>query len=188
MRTIGLTTLRSGTLAGISTALLILSGACNKDVDATGPRAAAQSRAALATLTTLSAISTDPISDIVNAAMAAWAAKDATAYAALFAADAQLINPVGAVFIGRDALRNIHIFLFNGPFAGSTLTFVVRDIRFLTGTVAIVYLDLSITGYAFPPPGTSASADGVIRARVTWVVEKRGGEWQIVSMQNTSRP
>lgn len=184
MRRIGSPGLRAATFAAIPAALLALSTACSKGADATAPRAATQSRAALATL---SAIPTDPILDIVNAAIAAWAAKDATAYAGLFAVDAQLINPAGALFSGRDALRNLHVFLFNGPFAGSTLTLAVRDIRFLTGTIAIVYLDLSITGYAFAPPGT-ASTDGTLRARVTWVVEKQRGEWQIVSAQHTSLP
>ena len=66
------------------------------------------------------------------------------------------------------------MFLFNGPFAGSTLTLVVRDIQFLTGTIAIVYLDTSLTGYAFLPPGLPSSG-GVQRNRSTWVVEKRGG-------------
>jgi hypothetical protein len=70
---------------------------------------------------------------------------------------------------------------------GSTLALAVRDIEFLTGTAAIVYLDLSITGYAFLPPGLPASSDGVLRARVTWVVEKLRGEWQILFMQNTSQ-
>jgi uncharacterized protein (TIGR02246 family) len=96
-------------------------------------------------------------------------------------------NPSGALVFGQDAYRALHVVLFNGPFAGSTLGLAVREIQFLTGTVAIVYLDLSITGYAVVPPGVTPPSDGVLRARVTWVVEKRGGEWQILFMQNTSQ-
>jgi uncharacterized protein (TIGR02246 family) len=90
------------------------------------------------------------------------------------------------VISGRDAFRDLHVFLFNGPFAGSTLTIAVRDIQFLTGTIAIVYLDESLTGFAALPPGVPSSG-GVVHTRATWVVEKRGGEWQIVFQQLTSQ-
>lgn len=176
--------LRAANFAAIPAVLLLLTTACKDGSNATGPLAPLQIQSAQASL---SAIPTDGILDIVSGREAAWAAKDAAAYAAAFAADLQFINPAGALFSGRDAFRALHVLLFNGPFAGSTLTLQVRDVQFLTGTIAIVYLDLSITGYAFLPPGTSPPTDGVLRARVTWVVEKRTGDWQIVSMQNTSQ-
>jgi uncharacterized protein (TIGR02246 family) len=122
--------------------------------------------------------------DIVSAVTAAWTAKDASAYTAPYAEDFQLINPIGALVTGRDAFRAQHAFLFGGPFAGSTQTIDVRDIQFLTGTIAIVYQDVSLTGYAFLPPGLPSSG-GVVRTRVTWVVEKRGGRWEIVFQQMT---
>lgn len=179
-----LPTPRAATLAALPALLVAISAGCNEESDATGPVAAHATEASAANL---GAIPTGPILDIVHAATEAWAAKNAAAYAALFAVDVQLINPLGVVISGQDAFRATHSFLFNGPFAGSTLTLVVRDIQFLTGTVAIVYLDLSITGYAFLPPGLPSPSDGVARARVTWVIEKRNGEWQVVFMQNTAQ-
>jgi uncharacterized protein (TIGR02246 family) len=178
------TSLRAATVA--ATAILLLGGAtaCAEESDATGPLAAPTTQAPQVSQ---SAIPTDAILDIVSGRTAAWAAKDAAAYAAAFAADVRFINPVGVLVSGRDAFRALHVFLFNGPFAGSTLNLAVRDIQFLTGTVAIVYLDLSITGYAFLPPGVTPPNDGVLRSRVTWVVEKRRGEWQILFMQNTDQ-
>jgi len=169
-----------------TTAILLLVGstACTEKSDATGPLAAPQAQAPQVRL---SGIPTDGILDVVAGRIAAWTAKDAAAYASAFAPDGQLINPAGVLISGQDAVRATHVFLFTGPFAGSTLAFAVHDIQFLTGTVAVVYLNLSITGYAFLPPGVTASSDGVLRARVTWVVEKRGGEWQIVLQQNTSQ-
>lgn len=131
-------------------------------------------------------IPTDPILDIVQAVTAAWTAKDASAYTAPYATDVHVINPLGALSIGRDALRAQHAFLFGGPFAGSTQTIDVRDIRFLTGTIAIVEQEVSLTGYAFLPPGLPSSG-GVVRTRVTWVVEKRDGNWEIVLQQMTPR-
>jgi uncharacterized protein (TIGR02246 family) len=129
-------------------------------------------------------IPTDPILDIVRTVTAAWAAKDASAYTAPYAEDVQVINPVGALVAGREALRAQHAFLFAGPFAGSTQTIDVRDIQFLTGTIAIVHQNVALTGYAFLPPGLPSSG-GVVRNRVTWVVEKRDGSWEIVFQQMT---
>jgi len=131
-----------------------------------------------------SSISTEPILDIVSAVTAAWAAKDAAAYAAPYAADVQAVSPRGDLLAGRDVFRAQHVFLFGGPFAGSTQTIAVRDIHFLTGTIAIVHQDVSLTAYASLPPGLPSSG-GVVRTRVTWVVEKRGGSWEIVFQQMT---
>ena len=178
------TTLRAASFA----ALLIMSvagiSACSKDGVASRSLAAFQTPNAQVSE---SGIPTDGILELVAGRTAAWAAKDAVAYASAFAPDLRFINPAGVLVFGRDAYRAIHVFLFNGPFAGSTLALAVREIQFLTGTLAIVYLDLSITGYAFLPPGVTPPSDGVARARVTWVVEKRGGNWQILFMQNTDQ-
>jgi uncharacterized protein (TIGR02246 family) len=178
-----LATLRVASFAVMPALLLVLSAACNDESEVTGPLVARQSQAAEADL---GAIPTDPILDIISALTAAWTAKDAAAYAAPYAVDLQFINPAGVVISGRDAFRDLHVFLFNGPFAGSTLTIAVRDIQFLTGTIAIVYLDESLTGFAALPPGVPSSG-GVVHTRATWVVEKRGGEWQIVFQQLTSQ-
>lgn len=124
------------------------------------------------------------IMDLVDAVTAAWTAKDAAAYAAPYAVDIQLVNPRGAALAGRDAFQAQHVILFSGPFAGSTQTILVKDIQFLTGTIAIVYQEVSLTGYAFLPPGLP-SLNGVVRNRVTWVVMKREGKWEIVFQQMT---
>lgn len=173
--------LRSASLAALPALLLAVSAACNDESDATGPLVGRETQASEADL---SSIPTAPILEIVSALTEAWAAKDAAAYAAPYAPDLQFINPLGALVEGREAYRALHVFLFNGPFVGSTLTLAVRDIEFLTGTIAIVYLDTALSGYAFLPPGLPSSG-GVQRNRSTWVVEKRGGEWQIVFQQYT---
>ena len=184
MRAKPATTLRAASVAGVTILLLAGSTACAEDTAATGPLAPPE---AAASQVSQSGIPTDGILDIVAGRTAAWTAKDAAAYASAFAPDLRFINPAGLLISGRDAFRATHVFLFNGPFAGSTLNLAVREIQFLTGTVAIVHLDLSITGYAFLPPGVPAPTDGVLRARVTWVVEKVGGEWLVVFAQNTNQ-
>jgi uncharacterized protein (TIGR02246 family) len=163
-------------------AVVLLISACGEPSDATAPVGAEPVQAFAQPGS--SSISTDPITDIVTAVTAAWAAKDASAYAAPYAEDLRAVGPTGTVLDGRDAFRAQHVFLFNGPFAGSTQTIQVRDVRFLTGTIAIVAQDVTLTGYAFLPPGLPSSG-GVVRTRVTWVVEKREGRWEITFQQMT---
>jgi hypothetical protein len=107
--------------------LLAVSAACNHESDATGPLAERETQVPPANL---GAIPTDPMLEIVSALIEAWTAKDASAYAALYAPDLQFVNPLGASIADRDAYRAQHEFLFNGLFAGSTLTLVSATSRF----------------------------------------------------------
>ena len=184
MRLVSARTSRAASFAAMPLVAVLVSSACGDQPDATAPisvRAVEMSARPVS-----SSISTDPIMDIVSAVTAAWSAKDAAAYAAPYAADVQAVSPRGDLLNGRDIFRSQHVFLFGGPFAGSTQTIEVRDIQFLTGTIAIVHQNVSLTGYAFLPPGLPSSG-GVVSTRVTWVVEKRGGSWEIVFQQMTPR-
>jgi uncharacterized protein (TIGR02246 family) len=118
---------------------------------------------------------TEDIQALVDAQFAAWSAKDADAHAATYAPDARFLAPNGDVFEGRDAIRAAHAFLFAGPFAPTTETQAIADVRFLTGTIAVVYLNATLTGYAGPAP----TEPGVLRTTKTWVVVKRAGAWLI---------
>lgn len=64
----------------------------------------------------------------------------------------------------------------------------MRDISFLTGTTALVKLDVTLTGYSTLPPGLPAVQPGVVRNRVTWIAIKQGGEWLIDFQQMTPLP
>ena len=181
MRLVSSRTSRAASVAAMPLVVL-LSSACGDRPDATAPIGVRSVEVSANPVS--NSISTDPITDLVAAVTAAWTAKDASAYAAPYAADVQAVSPRGDLLAGRDVFRAQHVFLFAGPFAGSTQTIAVRDVRFLTGTIAIVAQDVTLTGYAFLPPGLP-STGGVVRTRVTWVVEKRGGEWEIVFQQMT---
>ncbi|MBA2670483.1 MAG: SgcJ/EcaC family oxidoreductase [Gemmatimonadetes bacterium] len=128
------------------------------------------------------------IEALVSALEATWAAKDAAAYAALYAEDVEFIGPTAGVISGRDALRAAHVFVFSTIFAQSTLDAEVRRIQFLTGTIAIVDLDFTLTGFTGLPPGLRATEPGVVRHVVRWVVVKHRGEWQILGQQMTPIP
>jgi uncharacterized protein (TIGR02246 family) len=131
----------------------------------------------------------DAIDDLVAGATAAWSAKDPAAYASAYAEDAVFIGPTAVTLKGREAIRAQHAFLFTGPFAGSTQTITVTRVEYLTGTIAIVDQSVDLTGYAFlPPNGLKPTVPGVVRTIVRWVVEKRGGTWEIVAQQMTLVP
>ena len=184
MRLVSAGNLRAAGVAAMPfVALALLTAGCSDRPDATAPFGIQSAKVAARSS---NSIPTDPILDIASAATAAWAAKDASAYAAVYAENVKAVSPTGILLSGRDAFRAQHVFLFNGPFAGSTQTIEIGDIQFLTGTIAIVQQDVSLTGYAFLPPGLPSSG-GVVRTRVTWVVEKRGGRWEIVFQQMTPR-
>lgn len=181
MRVHHLARLRAAGVAVIPAIFLTVSASCGEESDPTGPPVAGAAQAADISL---SAVPTDAILEIVGAMNAAWVAKDAAAYAASIADDAQIITPVGGLLSGRTAFQAQHVFLFNGPLAGTSNIITVRDIEFLTGTIAIVYLDMLLSDFIAPPPGLPVR-DGVVRNRATWVLQKRRGEWEIVMQQTT---
>lgn len=115
-----------------------------------------------------------------------WASMDASAYAANYALDADFVNPLGGILSGRQAIAAAHAFLFGGPFAGSVQTGQIRRLVALTGTLAIVDLDVTLTGYAGPlPPGLAETAPGVVATRARMVVGKTGSRWEILAQQLT---
>jgi uncharacterized protein (TIGR02246 family) len=130
------------------------------------------------------------IQALADALTAAWAAKDAAAYAAPFAEDVEFIGPTAVILSGREAIRVQHAFLFGpmGPFRQSTQTLEIRRIEFLTGTIALVDLNSSLTGFLGLPPGLRETEPGVVRNIVRWVVVKHRGEWQIQGQQMTPVP
>jgi uncharacterized protein (TIGR02246 family) len=117
---------------------------------------------------------------------AAWAAKDARAFAANYTVRADFVTPLGGVLAGREAIRAQHEFLFNGPFAGSVSTTEVRRAVFLDSDVRLVDLDVTLTGYAGPIPGLPEFEPGVVRTRVKWVVVARKEGWKILAQQITA--
>jgi uncharacterized protein (TIGR02246 family) len=125
------------------------------------------------------------IQELLQTWLASWASMDGHAYAANYAEDAEFINPLGGVLSGRQAIAATHVFLFNGPFAGSVHNVQVRRIAPLTGTLAIVDMDNLLTGYVALPPGLAETAPGELATRVRQVVGKTGSRWEILAQQIT---
>jgi uncharacterized protein (TIGR02246 family) len=128
------------------------------------------------------------IDDLLARWTASWNAMDGQAYGSHYAEDADFVNPLGGVVTGSAAIGATHVFLFstNGPFRGSRSSYQVRRMVALTGNLAIVDLNVSLSGYAFLPPGLSASPDGVVRTRGRLIVGTVHGEWKILAQQYTS--
>ena len=166
-------------IRGTLSMLLLFAFAC-RGPDAVEPdRRASHSEASRALATTGGDLR--GIEQLVKEFEAAFSAKDAAAYGDAYAENADFVNPVGVVTTSRAALVTLHAMLFAGPLAPATFTAELRDVEFLTGTSAVVDVFTTLSGVAGPPPPfTVVSPDGAVRSRTRWVVEKRGGEWEIV--------
>lgn len=106
------------------------------------------------------------------------------AYGSLYWPDAELVDPTGQVWPDQGAIVQMHIDLWSTVFKGSTVQGAVRRARRLSPSLMIADFDLTLTLPRSPPPGMPA-VDGVVRARLKHVMEKRGSQWKVLAAQNT---
>lgn len=111
----------------------------------------------------------------------AWNRHDATAYAALFAETADVVNVVGWRWKGRAELTQKLKAAFATMFRESTLTITAVTVRFLTPEIAVAHVTWSMVG-AKAPPGLPEPRQGI----QTQVLQKSGGKWLIAAFQNTN--
>ena len=118
------------------------------------------------------------IQDIIQHFEIAWNCQDSRAVAALFAADATLIQLFGRQFEGRKAIEASHQHLFDTIYRGSRLSFIEQTIRFVRADVAIVFARgrLSVM---------QARKALQMETRPTLTLVKEKAQWQIVAFQNT---
>jgi hypothetical protein len=69
---------------------------------------------------------------------------------------------------------------------GTTRESTIRNLTFLTGTVAVLDIEARVTGFTSPPPGVVPGQPGVIRALEKNILLKRSGQWSIVQHQQTA--
>ena len=99
--------------------------------------------------------------------------------------DAELVDPTGQVWDGREAITAMHVHLWSGPARNTQVSAMVRRIRPLGTEAMVVDLDVDVLGFSPAPPGAAVHADGKVKAHLKHVVEKRAGDWKIVASQNT---
>ena len=76
-------------------------------------------------------------------------------------------------------------FIFTVVFPGTTRRSTIRNLTFLTGTIAVLNIDARVTGFGALAPGQVPWQPGIIRALEKNVLVKRSGEWRIVQHQQT---
>ena len=114
-----------------------------------------------------------------------WNGRDGSGYGEAYWPDAELVDPTGTIWTGRKAIADMHVDLWNGPARDTRVIASVRRTKSLSTTLAVVDLDVEVTGFSPAPPGATCGSDGVVRTRLNHVIEKRETEWKIIASQNT---
>jgi uncharacterized protein (TIGR02246 family) len=107
-----------------------------------------------------------------------WNAKSGAEFAKPFAEDADYVVINGMQIKGRTAIAKGHQGIFDTFYKNSTISYTVDSIRFLRSDVAVVHLGgtLKVT------EGKETRAGN---ARMTLVMTKTNGKWEIAAFQNT---
>jgi uncharacterized protein (TIGR02246 family) len=123
------------------------------------------------------------IESIAKRFQEAWNLHDMDALASLMAEDVDFVTVVGAAGWekGREEFRAAHAAVHKTMFKQSILTVRETHVRFLRPDFAIVHVLWSTKGDVVPDRQAGEPREGIF----TWVVERRGADWQIVASQNT---
>jgi uncharacterized protein (TIGR02246 family) len=111
-----------------------------------------------------------------------WNDRDGIGYGTAYWSDAELVDPMGQIWDGREAIVQMHLDLWAGPFSKTAVRARVRRVRKIAPTAGVI--DLEISGTGFPLRPDQPSSESII-ARLKHVVEKRDGQWKIAASQNT---
>jgi uncharacterized protein (TIGR02246 family) len=122
----------------------------------------------------------ESVQSTIDALNAAWNRGDGTAFSAECTEDVDFINLLGLRVRGRAGVARLHETILKGPFAGSTLTFSIEDIRIVSddAIVAIVPGEMDIP--AGPVKGHLSTV-----ATILFIKEAAG--WRVASFHNTKR-
>ncbi len=130
----------------------------------------------------------EAVVQIVAAFDARWTAGDFTAYAAQFASTEgwEWVGPTGVVLADPVAITGLYKTLFSVVFPGTSRTSVIRNLTFLSNTLAVLDLDARVTGFTSLPPTIVPWQPGTVRVLEKNILVKRDEEWRIVRHQQTS--
>lgn len=113
----------------------------------------------------------------------AWTAGDAVKYAAQYAG-AEFVGPTGAILKDPAAITGTYSFIFSVLLPNTKRQSTIRNVTFLSGTIAVLDIDAQVTGFA-PQPGLVSWKPGILRALERNILTKSNGEWRIVLHQQT---
>lgn len=107
-----------------------------------------------------------------------WNKDDAKGMAAMFADDADLINPLGRVAKGKAEIEKLYQDEHSGAFKGSHFTSDCKGgVRVLKPDVAIVTCSFEVTGGTLPDGKPMPVMKGIYTATMT----KTKNRWQVVA-------
>jgi hypothetical protein len=112
----------------------------------------------------------EAIQQIVTTFDQTWGS-DAVTYAAQYGSVIDWVGPTGTILNDPAAITALYTFLFTNVFAGTTRISTIRNLTFLSGTVAVLDIQTEVVGRA--------------RALEKNVLIKRAGEWRILMHQQT---
>lgn len=108
----------------------------------------------------------------------AWAANDATAFAAIFTEDATMVLP-GSYAKGRAAIAEFMGKGYSGPYKGTRVTGTPVDVRVFGDHLAII-----VTEGGVLMPGET-EVDRTRRIKATWIMVRSGkSDWQLAAYHN----
>jgi uncharacterized protein (TIGR02246 family) len=131
------------------------------------------------------------IRGIVERLEQAWNHSDSTAFAEVFAEDADFVDILGRHHRGRATIEAGHRQIFDTIYRGSRNTSTVEWVRFLRRDIAVVFLRaelLSRLGGAVDQARRAAQVSehpATAQARPTLILSNNGRGWEIVAFQNT---
>ena len=117
------------------------------------------------------------IQQIVTTFDQAWTAGDAVTYAGQYAHVTEWVGPTGTVLTDPAAITGLYTFLFSVALPGTVRQSTIRNLTFLSGTIAVLDIDAVVTGGSIPPPG--------LQAREKNILVKRAAGWRIIQHQQT---
>ena len=112
----------------------------------------------------------EAIQQIVTTFDQTWGS-DPVTYAAQYGSVIDWVGPTGTILNDPEAITALYTFLFTNVFSGTTRISTIRNLTFLSGTVAVLDIETQVVGFA--------------RALEKNVLIKRAGEWRIVLHQQT---
>jgi uncharacterized protein (TIGR02246 family) len=95
------------------------------------------------------------IATLVSAMTDAWNHADAASFSRRFAEDSGFTNVVGTVYYGRESFQQRHAEILDSIYKGSILKQTIGKPRFIRPDVAIVDINVALTGCQKLPPGIS---------------------------------
>jgi uncharacterized protein (TIGR02246 family) len=119
------------------------------------------------------------IEQIVADAEKAFNTNDPDLLTAPFAANASVVNAMGALLSGRDAIDGANRAGLAGFLRDEYVSYTVREVVFLRSDVAIAYKDARAT----TADGALLDTDPAMRA--LYVLVREGGRWWVAARQNT---